>query len=92
MKAIILPEPPSARDPNFNQRAADWMAQVKSAIEAASRIDAAPLAQQFQVGTFTTNTTINSGSTLADVANYVASVITAMQARGFVSSTISRTS
>jgi len=68
------------------------MSQVKSAIEAASRIDTAPLAQQFQVGSFTTNTTIDGAAVIGDVANFLSSFITAMQARGLVSSTVSRTS
>ncbi len=90
MNVIILPPPPSASDPNFNQLAAEWMSQVKSAIEGASRVNDTPLGQQFQVGTFTTNTSINGGSVLADVANFVSSFVTAMTSKGLVSPIVSR--
>jgi len=89
MKTIILPEPPQPNDPNFNRAAVAWMSQVKSLIEGASRINDTPLGQQFAVGSFTTNTTITGASVLGDVANFVASFITAMTAKGAVSATIS---
>lgn len=90
MKLLTIPQPPNANDPNFNQAAVQWMAQVKSAIEGASRVNDTPLGQQFQVGTFTTNTSINGGSVLADVANFVSSFVTAMTSKGLVSPIASR--
>ena len=91
MNILTLPQPPGANDPDFNMKVVMWMSQVKSVLELHSRINDTPLGQQFQVGSFTTNTSINGTSTLADVANYVASLITAMQAKGLVSPTVSRT-
>jgi len=90
MKLLTLPQPPMATDPNFNQRAADWMAQVKSVIEGASRVNDTPMGQQFQVGSFTTNTTIAGTSTGTDIANFLASFVSAMTSKGWVSPTIKR--
>lgn len=90
MRILTIPQPPNANDPNFNQVAVQWMAQVKSAIEGASRINDTPLGQQFVVGSFTTNTTIAGTSTGTDVSNFLSSLITAMQAKGLVSPTVSR--
>ena len=90
MNIVTLPSPPSASDPNFNQKTVDWMSQVKSLLEGASRVNDTPLGQQFQVGSFTTNTTIDGAAALGDVANFLSSFITAMQAKGLVSPTVSR--
>jgi hypothetical protein len=90
VKVITLPQPPSATDPNFNQAAVSWMSQVKSAIEGASRVNDTPMGQQFQVGSFTTNTAIAGTSTGTDIANFLASFVSAMTSKGLVSPTIKR--
>jgi hypothetical protein len=87
---VTLPAPPAANDPNFNTKVVAWMAQVKSVLEGASRVNDTPLGQQFQVGSFTTNTTITGTSTGTDVANFLSSFITAMTSKGLVSPTITR--
>jgi hypothetical protein len=66
------------------------MNQVKGAIEDASRVNDAPLGQQFLSTNFTTNTVITGTTTGTDIANFVASLVAAMTARGFTSPTISR--
>ena len=91
MDLIILPPPPSANDPKFNQKVVDWMASVKSAVEQASRVNDTPVAQQFQVGAFTTNTSISNAATLADVSNFVASLVTEMTSKGLITPVASRT-
>lgn len=90
MRLLTIPEPPQLNDPKFNQRVVDWMAQVKGALEGASRVNDTPLGQQFQVGAFTTNTSISGTSTGTDVSNFLASFISAMTSKGLVSPTTSR--
>lgn len=97
MKHVVLPTPPNPDDPAyknnplaFNRAQFSWMAQVKGLLEDANNVNARPMAQQFAVGTFSTNTTISGTSTGTDVANFVSSLVTAMQAKGFVSQTVSR--
>lgn len=97
MRHVILPQPPNANDPAFkdsplafNRAASDWMRRVKGLIEDASRIDDAPLGQQFRVGSFTTNTTIAGTSTGTDVSNFLCSLLTAFIAKGQVSQTVTR--
>lgn len=98
MRADPLPQPPNPDDWAFKanqlalQRAQyEWMCRVKGYLEDAARRNDRPMAQQFVVGSFTTNTTITGTSTLGDVANFVASLVQAMISKGFVSQTVSRT-
>lgn len=97
MKRVVLPQPPNADDAHFknnqlafNRATSDWMSRVKGLLEDADRLNNRPMGQQFAVGSFTTNTTIAGTSTGTDVANFLASLVTAMQARGSVSRTASR--
>jgi hypothetical protein len=93
-----LPQPPNPDDISYRADAHklaraqyEWMCRVKGYLEDTARRDGRPIAQQFVVGDFTTNTTISGTSTLADVANYVASLTEAMISKGIVSQTVSRT-
>lgn len=90
MRTLALPDPPAANDPNFNSKAVGWMAKVKSELEAFGRINGTPIAQQFQVGSFTTNTALSGTSTGTDIANFVSSLVAAMISKGIVSQTVSR--
>ena len=97
MKRVVLPQPPQATDMQyannqlaFNRAVSDWMGRVKGILEDADRVNNRPMGQQFVVGTFSTNTTIAGTSTGTDVANFIASLVTAMQARGFSGQTVSR--
>ncbi len=97
MKRVVLPQPPDAtssvyrnNQAAFNQAISEWMRRVKGELEDSSRLNGRPLGQQFVVGSFTTNTTISGTSTGTDVANFIASLITAMEAKGIVSQTVSR--
>ena len=98
MRRDLLPQPPNPDDMaykadslKFARAQYEWMCRVKGYLEDASRRTDRPIAQQFVVGSFTTNTTITGTSTLADVANYVASLTEAMISKGLVSQTVSRT-
>ena len=93
-----LPQPPNPDDISYRADARklaraqyEWMCRVKGYLEDTARRIDKPIAQQFVVGSFTTNTTITGTSTLADVANYVASLTEAMISKGLVSQTVSRT-
>jgi hypothetical protein len=97
MKRVVLPQPPNANDVRysnnqlaFNRDVSDWMSRVKGLLEDSDRVNNRPMGQQFVVGSFTTNTTISGTSTGTDVANFLSSLITAMQAKGVVSQTVSR--
>lgn len=98
MKRVTLPQPPNSEDLvyksnplAFNRAMSDWARRVKGAIEDASRVNDVPLGQQFQIGSFSTNTAINGTSTLGDVANFVCSLVTALIAKGVISQTVTRT-
>lgn len=98
MKRILIPQPPNADAPEFrtnpmafNRAASDWMRRLKGILEDASRINDAPMGQQFQIGSFSTNTTLAGTSTLGDVANFVCSLTTALTSKGLVSPTVTRT-
>lgn len=94
MKRIILPEPPNPNDGLFsnnpmayNRASYNWMQQAKSIIEQASKVNDAPLAQNFVVSTgFTLTTAIAGTSTGTDVSNFICSFINAFIAKGMVSS------
>jgi phosphotransferase system IIB component len=95
---VILPQPPNPDDPAYksNQSALAraqywWMSRLRAAIEDSSRLNNRPMGQKFVVGTFTTNTTISGTSTGTDVANFMSSLVKAMEAKGLVSQTVSRT-
>src|SRR5690242_4460213 len=93
-----LPQPPNPDDISykadslkFARAQYEWMCRVKGYLEDAARRNDRPIAQQFVVGSFTTNTTITGTATLGDVANCLASLITAMISKGLISQTVSRT-
>lgn len=97
MRRVVIPTPPNPDDPvyknntdAFARAQYKWMTQVKGVLEDASSINERPMGQQFQVGAFTTNTTISGTSTGTDVANFISSLITAMEAHGLSSPTVSR--
>jgi hypothetical protein len=97
MRGIQIPQPPNAdasgmRDNPlaFNRAVSAWMREVRGVLEGASRINDTPLGQAFVASDFTTNTAITSASTLPDVANFVASLVTALTAKGIVSPTANR--
>lgn len=92
MKRVVLPIPPDPAQPGFagsphqwQAAAFKWMQSVKQLMDDANRINAAPMGQQFQVGAFTTNTTIAGTTTGTDLSNYVASLTEAMTTAGYVS-------
>jgi hypothetical protein len=93
-----LPQPPNPDDISYRADARkfaraqyDWMCRVKGYLEDTARRIDRPIAQQFVVGSFTTNTTISGTDTLGDVADCLASLITAMISKGLISQTVSRT-
>lgn len=97
MRQITLPNPPNPDDwayksnpLAFNRAQYTWMQQVKGVIESASQVNDRSMAQQFVVGSFTTNTAISGTSTGTDVANFISSLVTAMTSKGFNSQTVSR--
>lgn len=97
MKRVTLPQPPNPDEPQyrgnqlaFNRAAADWMRRAKGLIEDASRINDAPLGQNFLATNFTTNTTVTGTTTGTDLSNAVASLVAAFTAKGIISPTISR--
>lgn len=97
MKPVVLPTPPNPDDQAyknsplaFNRAQYTWMSEVKGLLESASTVNNRPMAQQFAVGSFTTNTTISGTSTGTDVSNFISSLVTAMEAKGLVSKTVSR--
>lgn len=99
MKRIVLPQPPDPADQKFNgvpflwQRAAfTWMQQAKQVLDDANRVNASPMGQQFQVGAFTTNTTVTGTTTGTDLSNFVASLVQAMTTTGYVAPVQKRTS
>lgn len=97
MRQVSLPTPPNPDDMAyrnnplaFNRAQYAWMTRVKGLVEDASKINDRPMAQQFVVGAFTTNTAIAGTSTGTDVANFISSLVTALTAKGFNSQTVSR--
>src|SRR6185503_2975375 len=93
-----LPQPPNPDDISYREDARkfaraqyEWMCRVKGYLEDSARQNNRPIAQQFVVGSFTTNTTISGTDTLGDVADCLASLITAMISKGLISQTVSRT-
>jgi len=97
MKRVVLPQPPNPDEPAYKSNPLllaranyQWMCRAKGALEDNSRLNDRPMGQQFAVGSFTTNTTISGTSTGTDVANFIASLVTAMEAKGLVSQTVSR--
>lgn len=97
MKRVLLPQPPNADDQlyasnplAFNRAMSQWARITKGILEDASRDNDGAIGQQFQVGVFTTNTTITGTATLTDVANFVASLVTALTDKGLLSPTVSR--
>ena len=98
MNRVILPEPPDARSAAyenplaFNRAMSDWARRVKGTLEDTGRVNAAPMAQQFTIGAFSTNTMVQTGMTLAELVNFVASLAQAMQDKGLLTPVSSRTS
>ncbi len=98
MRRDLIPQPPNPDDMaykadslKFARAQYEWMCRVKGYLEDSSRRTDRPIAQQFVVGSFTTNTTISGTDTLGDVADCLASLITAMISKGIISQTVSRT-
>lgn len=97
MKRITIPQPPDAssaiykdNQQAFNRAVTTWMFRVKGAIEDSSRVNDRPMAQQLVVSSYTTNTSLTGTSTLADVADFVCTLIDAMKAKGISSQTVTR--
>lgn len=92
MNRTQLPAPPDPAnfpgDPSRWQRAAyQWMQQVKGRIETDSNVNTAPVGP-FTVGTFTYTTSVN-GTDLS--SNFVATLVTALLAKGLLTSSPKRT-
>lgn len=92
MKRVIIPSPPRLESFRSDQDACnraiiDWMDRTKQALENASKINDAPLDQNMVVSAYTTNTALTGTSTLGDVANFLCTLIAAMQRRGLISPT-----
>lgn len=92
MKKTIIPIPPrpdayGGDQGAFNRAVFEWMNKVKLAVENSSKINDAPFDQNMVVSDYTTNTALTGTSTLADVADYLCTLIASMQRRGLVSPT-----
>lgn len=98
MKHLNVPMPPNPDSPQYKssplawQRAAtDWMQRIKGVVESVHNDSVAPCAQQFLATSFTTNTVAtNTYTALADVANVLASLVSALTQRGILSPSITR--
>jgi len=97
-KRVVLPQPPDADESTyknnqaaFNRAVTTWCRRVKGVLEDSSRVNDRPMAQQLVVNSYTTNTTLTGTSTLADVADFVCTLVDAMKAKGMSSQTVSRT-
>lgn len=89
MNRTQLPAPPGPNPDMVEwQRAAiAWMAEVKGRIETDSRANTLPMGP-FQVGTYTAVSTVTGTDALS---NFVATLLTAMQAQGYTAANIQRT-
>lgn len=97
MKRVVLPQPPDADESTyknnqqaFNRAVTTWCRRVKGALEDYSRVNDRPMAQQLVVSSYSTNTALTGTSTLADVADFVCTLIDVMKAKGLSSQTASR--
>jgi hypothetical protein len=91
MNRTQLPAPPNPMQfsPTAWQTAVyQWMQQVKGRIEADSTVNIQPVAP-FQVGTYTPVMTLIGTDT---VSNFLATLVTALTAKGLVAPTSQRTS
>ena len=92
MNRTVLPKPPDPDrylNPREWQKATfQWMSAVKARIETDSTANTSPIAP-FVVGTYTAVSTI-TGTDAA--SNFVATLVTAMQAQGITASHSQRTS
>lgn len=91
MRVVVLPMPPNPNDAqyrgntnSYNQAVYQWMVDMKGKLEAQSRQNDPPIGQSFAVSSYTTNTSLSGTSTGTDVANFVCSLIAAMQTKGLV--------
>lgn len=94
MKITVLPTPPNPDDNMFKnnplayQRAVyQWMQDSKGKLEQNSRQNDSPLNQAFVVSSYTLNTSLSGTSTGTDVANFICSLIAAMQKKGLITPT-----
>ena len=91
IQRLILPGAPDPEKATLRD-VCIWIRSAKRLLEDYSRVQSAPAGQQLLASNFTTNTVITGTSTLADVANYVATFVTALTNKGIVSPTVTRQS
>lgn len=90
MKIVTLTTPPNPDDfqyqknpLGYNRAVFQWMQDTKGKLELASKQNSSPLGQAFAVSSFSTNTSLSGTSTGTDIANFICSLIAAMQNKGF---------
>lgn len=91
MIILALAEPPNPNDSQFsnNPKAYNlaqyrWSQTLKSQLTSNSRVNSRPVAQNFVTTDFTTATTLTGTSTLADVANFVCTLVTSLIEKGIL--------
>lgn len=91
MNRTTLPNPPSPQSnttqSQWMQAVYQWMCAVKAQIETDSTVNTAPVAP-FLVGTYTAVNTVTGTDALS---NFVATLVTGMQAQGITAPTSQRT-
>ena len=88
---VAISDPPNPNDPAYsgnsklyNQNMYLWACQLKSQLTQQNRTLVRPTSQSFQVTAYTTNTAIAGTSTGTDIANFVCSVVAALQNKGVI--------
>lgn len=90
---ISFPEPPNPNDlayvnnaKLYNQHIYDWACQIKGKLTQLARTLDRPMSQTYQVGAYTTNTTLTGTSSTTDIANFMCSLVASMQQKGIIPS------
>lgn len=88
---IAISEPPNPNDSGYaanpklyNQAMYQWACALKAQLQMQNRTITRPTSQSFQVTAYTTNTAISGTSTGTDIANFVCSVVAALQNKGII--------
>lgn len=91
MIILALPEPPNPSDGQYqgdskayNLAQYRWQQNVKSQLTSNSRINARPVAQNFNVTNFTTATALTGTDTTTNVAQVLCTLIQALITKGIL--------
>ena len=97
LRRLNLPDPPDLAQPRYVGQPevalhdiSLWLSQAKVQLENFSRSLGAPAGQRLTVGAFSTNTSVSGTSTGTDLANFVSTLVQAMQNKGYLSPIASR--